>query len=133
MYSLKSTCSVTPTPNNPNPFLLPSPRDDIPPEAHSYLQSGVLDSMVQTQLDNYQTQIIINYGMETQLRDLTIHPKYPFIHLFKLFGVGPFPTKLLRFLWYLLYGYHIAIEVYVGFLLKSLKDLGQFPQPPNFY
>lgn len=82
--------------------------------------------MVQTQLDNYQTQIIMNYGMETQFKDMRIHPQYPLIHLFKLFEVGPFPTKLCRFLWYLLHGYYIGIEVYVGFLLKNLRDLGQF-------
>lgn len=98
MYSSESACSATPTPKNPNPFPLTSLGDDIPLEAHSYLQSVGLNSMAQTQLDNYQTRIIMNCGMKTQFQDLGIYPKYPFIHLFRFFEVGPFPIELLRFL-----------------------------------
>lgn len=70
--------------------------------------------------------------METQLRDLGIHPQYPFIHLFQLHFIGPFLTKLFRFLWYFCHNYYIAIEVHVSFLLKYLKELGMFPYSQNF-
>lgn len=56
--------------------------------------------------------------MEKQFRDLGIHPQYL--------------TKLLRFLWYVCHSYYIAIEVHASFLLKNVKELGQFPCSPNF-
>lgn len=76
--------SVTPISPNSNLFPFPSPGDDFPIETLNYLKSGMLDSMALEQLLHCQTQIIMNYGMETQSRDLGIHPKYPFIQLFYL-------------------------------------------------
>lgn len=74
----------------------------------------------------------MNYGMETQFCDLGIHPKYPFIHLFKLIGAGSFPDELLKLLWYFCHGFYVAIEAHTGFLYSHLERLGKFPYSQDF-
>lgn len=133
MASPSSVSSHAPLFPNPNPFPLLAPRDDFPLEKKKdYLRNGTLDTMTLEQLLHYQTHIIRNYGMQTQFKDLAIHPQYPFIKLFRLCANGLFPIELLRFLWYFCLSYYVAIEVHTIFLLKNIRELGVLPYSSNF-
>lgn len=132
MFSSLSTYSTTPVLNNPNVLHQPNTMIDMPLKAQNYLLSGILDSMVVDQMDAFQTKIITKYGMETQFRNLGVHPKYPFIHLFKLIRKGPFPDELLQFLWHFCYRYYIAIEIHTGFLYSRLERLDKISYSQNF-
>lgn len=89
--------------------------------------------MVAYQMDALQTKILMNYGIKTQLKDLGIHPKYPFNCLFRLYDAGFFfPDELLQFLCYFFHNYYISIEIHTGFLYNHLENLSQIPYSRNF-
>lgn len=104
----------------------------MPAEAQHDLLSGSLDDKVDDKLMTLQTEIIKKYGIETQFRNLGFHPKYPFLHLFKLTGQGTFPVELLQFLWYICHMYLIGIKAHTGFLYNHLDNLGKIPYSKNF-
>ena len=109
MNPLSASSSSTPASNSNNSLMFPLKH--LPPEIVELIETKTLQSRAKEKLFKYQSLIISEYANHA-IRTIGIHPKYLFLHIFRipyLLSFG-FPKMVLPFLWYLCQLYTIVIE-----------------------
>ena len=125
-----SSSSSSTSPNKPAKPSLQSKLKNLPPELIKDIAFRTIQSRARTKLYQYQSLIIAKYVDHT-IRLIGIHPKNPFLHIFRIpytltFG---FSKKVLPFLWYLCQLHTIIIEFPVPSLNIALHT--KFADPNN--